>query len=149
MITIKNEDNLNENISLVEMAIINPKMCKQLSIQVEVEQRDEGPVPHVHVYLDKTRNKKNCSFVRLDKPEYCTHHKDGKPLNRKQKTEFIELMNHIAKGAVIYDKDGNMLPANGYQSAVMIWSETYEDGDLSKFTLDENGLIVTPDYSNL
>ena len=98
MITLKNEENLNENISLVEMAIINPKMCKQLSIQVEVEQRDEGSVPHVHVYLDKTRNKKNCSFVRLDKPEYCTHHKDGKPLNRKQKEEFIELMNHIAKG---------------------------------------------------
>ena len=48
---------IGEFESLNEMAIINPKMCKQLSIQVEVEQRDEGPVPHVHVYLDKTRNK--------------------------------------------------------------------------------------------
>ena len=46
---------IGEFESLNEMAIINPKMCKQLSIQVEVEQRDEGPVPHVHVYLDKTK----------------------------------------------------------------------------------------------
>ena len=131
------------------MAIINPRLCKQLSIQVEIEQRDEGPIPHVHVYLDKTRNPKNCAFIRLDKPEYCKHHKDGKHLNKKQKQEFIELMNHTAKGIVIYNEEGSMFPANGYQSAVMIWSETYEDGDLSKFTLDETGIIITPDYSKL
>ena len=148
MITIKNEDNLNENISLVEMAIINPKMCKQLSIQVEVEQRDEGPVPHVHVYLDKTRNKKNCSFVRLDKSEYCTHHSDGKPLNRKQRKEFIQLMKSPSN-LFIPNNEGVPTPINWYQNAVIIWCETYEDGDLSKFNCDNKGIPVMPDYSNL
>ena len=137
---------IGEFESLNEVTIINPKMCKQLSIQVEVEQRDEGHVPHVHVYLDKTRNKKNCAYIRLDVPEYCTHHKDGKHLSRKQKEEFIELMESMIRGAAIYDNDGNMLQANGYQNAVMIWSETWENGSLEKFKLDENGIIVTPNY---
>ena len=143
------EEDISKYISLNEMAIINPKLCKQLSIQVEIEQRDEEPIPHVHVYLDKTRDKRNCAYIRLDKPEYCTHHKEGKHLDRKQKKEFIQLMTQISRGNVIYDNYGNMIPANGYQSAVNIWSETYEDGDLSKFALDENGIIKTLDYSNL
>ena len=41
------------------MSIVNPTLCDQLSVQVEVEQRNEGPIPHVHVYLDKSRNPKN------------------------------------------------------------------------------------------
>lgn len=28
------------------MAIINPTLCKNASIQIEVEQRNEGPIPH-------------------------------------------------------------------------------------------------------
>lgn len=78
---------ISENKHIVEIAIINPKMCKQLSIQVEIEQRDYGSIQHFHVYLDNTRNKKNCSYIRLDIPEYCCHHKDGKKLNKK-KTEL-------------------------------------------------------------
>lgn len=140
---------INENESLNEMAIINPKMCKQLSIQIEVEQRDEGHVPHVHVYLDKTRNKKNCAYIRLDKVGYCTHHKDGKHLDKDQKKQFLEVMNSVVRGSVIYDKDDNMIQANGYQTAVMIWANTWEDGNLSKFNLDENGVIVQLDYSTL
>ena len=66
----------NENQSLKEMAIINPRLCNQLTIQVEIEQRDEGPIPHVHVYHDKTRNPKECSYIRLDKCAYSEHHKD-------------------------------------------------------------------------
>ena len=139
----------NENESLLEMAIINPKVCKQLSIQVEIEQRDEGPIPHVHVYLDKTRNPKNCAFVRLDKCEYSDHHKNGKTLNKKQKAEFIELMESMSGSHVMEDKKGNLVRANGYQSAVLIWSETYEDEKLDKFNVDDNGIIQTIDYRNL
>ena len=55
MITLKFVEHLNE------MAIINPKMCKQLTIQVGVKQKDEGEIPHIHVYHGKTRNHKKCS----------------------------------------------------------------------------------------
>lgn len=139
----------NENQSLCEMAIINPKLCNQLTIQVEVEQRNEGPIPHVHVYHDKTRNPKNCSYIRLDKCAYSEHHKDNKPLTRKLKSQFIELMDTIYTGHFIVDNDGNPHLATGYQIAVQTWSETFEDGNLSKFELDEHGLIKQMDYSEL
>ena len=87
----------NENQSLKEMAIINPRLCNQLTIQVEIEQRDEGPIPHVHVYHDKTRNPKECSYIRLDKCAYSEHHKDNKPLPKKLKNQFIELMNNMPR----------------------------------------------------
>lgn len=135
--------------SLKEMAIVNPKLCKQLTIQVEIEQRDEGPIPHLHVYHDKTRNPKKCSYVELTKCAYSTHHKDNIPLPRKLKDQFVELMNSIYKNAVIYDNDGNMHTATGYQAAVQIWADTYEDGNLDKFELDDNGLIRQIDYSKL
>ena len=134
---------------LNEMAIINPKKCKNATIQIEVEQRDEGPIPHVHVYLDKTRNPKNCSFVRLDTCAYSTHHKDNKPMTRKQKEQFIEIMEELCPNTFMTDNNGNPVQATGYQAAILIWSQTFEDGDLSKFELDENGLIVQLDYSNL
>ena len=139
----------SENQSLKEMAIINPKLCNQLTIQVEIEQRDEGEIPHVHVYHDKTRNPKECSYIRLDKCAYSEHHKDNKPLPKKLKKQFIELMNTVYKGHFIADKDGNPHLATGYQIAVQTWSETFENDDLSKFELDENGLIKQMDYSNL
>ena len=132
---------------LIEMAIINPKMCKNLSIQVEIEQRDEGPVPHFHVYLDNTRNKKNCAYVRIDEADYCTHHKDGKTLNKKQKKEFIDLMKSDS-GKFLADNNGNPVRATWYQIAVSIWVETYED-DYSKFNLDSRGIPVMPNYNNL
>lgn len=139
----------SENQSLKEMAIINPKLCNQLTIQVEIEQRDEGPIPHVHVYHNKTRNPKECSYVRLDKCAYSEHHIDNKPLPKKLKRQFVELMDNICRGQVIYDNNDNPHPATGYQAAVRIWSETFENDDLSKFELDENGLIKQMDYSNL
>jgi len=139
---------LYEANPLNEMAIINPRLCKQLSIQVEIEQRDEGPVPHVHVYLDKTRNPKNCAFVRLDKPEYCTHHKDGKKMNKQQKKEFIQLMGSPCDN-FLPDINGNPVKVNWYQNAVHIWSETYEDGSFKKFKTDFNGIPIPPDYSTL
>ena len=143
MITLMYEAN-----PLNEMAIINPKMCKQLSIQVEIEQRDEGPIPHVHVYLDKTRNPKNCAFVRLDRPEYSIHHKDGKKMTKNQKQEFIEIMNSLSS-TFLSDINGNPVKTTWYQHAVHIWVETFEDGSLDKFNVDENGIIEPIDYSVL
>lgn len=134
---------------LNEMAIINPKMCKQLTIQVEVEQRDEGEIPHVHVYHNKTRNPKECSYIRLDKCAYSEHHKDNIPLPTKLKRQFVSLMNQTCRGQFIYDNKDVPHPATGYQTAVQIWADTFEDGDLSKFELDDNGLIKQIDYSNL
>lgn len=138
--------NLEEQY-LYEMAIINPRMCRNLTIQVEIEQRDEGPIPHVHVYHDKTRSKRKCSCVRLDEAKYTIHHKGEKPLPKKLKEQFIELMNaptNIFKD----DKNGNPIRLNGHQSAVSIWQDTYGD-EYSHFEFDENGIPVTPDYSQL
>lgn len=47
------------------MAIINSVLCKNSSIEIEVEQRNEGPIPHLHVYLDKTRNPKKLCICSI------------------------------------------------------------------------------------
>ena len=50
------------------LALINPRLCKKLSIKVAVEQHDtKTTVPYLHVFLDNTWNLKNCAFIRLDK----------------------------------------------------------------------------------
>ena len=97
---LKELDEMNEEY-LVEMAVINPDFCKQLVLQGEVEQRDEGPIPHMHIYHDKTRNPKKCSYIRLDKAEYSDHHELIR-LSKKLKKQFIKLMikpydNHYMK----------------------------------------------------
>lgn len=148
MIKLEKEPIYGDSQNLVEMAIINPKMCRNLSIQVEVEQRGERDIPHMHVYLDKTRNKQNCAYVRLDAAAYSKHHKNGKTLNKKQKDEFISLMKS-SSNYFMPDKEGNPVRINWYQNAVLIWAETFEDGELSKFTLDDRGIPVMPDYENL
>lgn len=129
------------------MSIINPRMCKQLSIQVEVEQRDEGPIPHLHVYLDKTRNPKNCAYVRLDRAEYAPHH-DSTPLSRSQKREFLNLMNTVVpKAYTLSVVTGEERHATGYQNAVETWIETF--GDTVQFNYDDEGFLIMPDYSSL
>ena len=138
-----------EKASLVEMAIINPNLCKQLEIQVEIEQRDEGPIPHLHVYHDKTRNPRKCSYIRLDKCAYSEHHKTNIPLPKPLKKQFVELMNTVVKRQFLEDENGEPYHPTGYQLAVWIWSTTYEDESLNKFELDENGRILQIDYSNL
>ena len=137
--------NLEEQY-LVEMAIINPRLCRQLTIQVEVEQRDEGPIPHLHVYHNKYRNPKECSYIRLDRVEYAPHH-DVVQLPKKLKEQFIRLMNEPCN-AYMKDTDGNTVELNGYQSAVKTWVETFED-DYAKFNLDEKGIPITLDYEEL
>ena len=136
---------------LVEMAIINPKLSKRMKIQVEVEQRNEGPIPHVHVYHDHTRNLRKCSYVRIDTPKYSTHHGKDKIiyLDRKLKEEFIEIMESKVEGVAIMNSKGEFYNPTGYQFAVYTWSQTFEDGDLSRFKLDSNGEILNLDYSNL
>ena len=134
--------------ALNEMAIINPIKCKQITIQVEVEQRNEGDIPHLHVYHDKTRNPKKCSYVRLDEVGYSKHHEEIR-LPKKLKDQFIQVMNDICPNTYIEDFDGNIYKATGYQHAVRVWADTFEDGSLEKFQLDENGLIKQLDYSNL
>ena len=138
--------NLEEQY-LVEMAIVNPAECDQLTIQVEVEQRNEGPIPHLHVYHNKHRNPKECSYIRLDKVAYAPHH-DIIPLPRKLKKQFIHLMN-LPADEYMKDNNGNIVELNGYQSAVRIWSNTFEHKSLSKFKLDENGIPITLDYRKL
>ena len=132
---------------LYEMAIINPRMCRNLTIQVELEQRDEGPIPHVHVYHDKTRNRRKCTCVRLDKAEYTEHHSSGEPLPRKLKEQFISLMTSPSNE---YSKNnkGKIVQLNGHQLAVKIWMDTYGD-NYSMFDFDEDGIPITPDYSKL
>lgn len=133
--------------SIFAMAIINPRLCKQLSIQPELEQRDEGPIPHLHVYLDKTRNPKNCAYIRLDKAEYAPHHKSRK-LSKLQKKEFLEVMSEITpKSLTVSITSGESKPATGYQHAVETWIETF--GETIKFTYDDKGFLIMPDYSVL
>ena len=132
---------------LYEMAIVNPKLCRQLTIQAEICQRDEGPIPHIHIFHDKTRNPKKCSCIRLDEVAYSPHHKSTIELPRKLKKEFIKLMTLLSND-FMEDDNGNVIRLNGYQSAVKTWVETYED-NYNKFKLDERGIPITLDYTKL
>lgn len=131
------------------MAVVNPTLCNQLSIQVEVEQRNEGPIPHVHVYLDKSRNPRKCAYIRLDMAEYSPHHKSA-TLTRKAKKEFIEVMSRkcpLSYFESVTD-DSNIKAANGYEDAVRVWLQTYP-GSEKFFTFDQDGFPVMPNYENL
>ena len=135
---------------IVAMSTINPQMCKQFGIEVEVEQRNEGPIPHLHVYHDRSRNPKRCSYIRLDKAEYSDHHEQpSAPLPKKVKDKFIQIMNSPWPKQLKQLADGTVRPATGYEAAVDTWVDTYEEGDYSKFTQDTEGNLVCPDYSRL
>lgn len=132
------------------MSTINPQLNRQLSIDVVVFDNDEGPIPHVHVYLDKTRDPSKCAVVRLDRAEYSTHH--GEPvvrMNKKQKKEFIKSMASKWNKYALQNDDGSYYTPTGYQMCVNIWADAFEDGSYEKFTLDTNGVPVMPDYETL
>lgn len=131
---------------LFEMAIINPKMCRNLTIQVEVEQKNEGPIPHLHVYHDKSRNPRKCSYIRLDEVAYAPYHDEIK-LPEKLKSQFIELMTAPSNDYMENNK-GTVVKLNGYQTAVKTWVDTFED-DYSKFNLDKDGIVIPLDYTKL
>ena len=124
--------------SIEAMAIINPKLSNNRTIQIEVEQRDEGSIPHVHVYHDKSRNPNKCSYIRLDRAEYSTHHKDNIPLPKNLKDEFIEIMETPFRKY-----------SSGYEQAVETWADTYESGSFDKFPTDADGNLIIPDYAQL
>ena len=74
------------------ISIINPRLCKKVSIEVAIEQHDtETTIPYLHVFLDNMWDLKNCVFVRLDKPEYVPE-KNSIRLSTKQKEELIYIL---------------------------------------------------------
>ena len=131
------------------LALINPRLCKMLSIKVAIEQRDmETTIPYLHVFLDNMWNLKNCAFVRLDKPEYVPE-KNSIRLSIKQKEELIYILSNESKYhwiTSIVDKN-NIKIATGYEVAVQIWTDTFEEND--KIQYDKNGFPVMPDYAML
>lgn len=131
------------------LALINPRLCKKLSIKVAVEQHDtETTIPYLHVFLDNTWNLKNCAFVRLDKPEYVPE-KNPIRLSTKQKEELIYILTSESKYhwiTSIVDKN-NIKIATGYEVAVQVWTDTYEENN--KIQYDKNGFPVMPDYTRL
>ena len=134
---------------IVAMSTINPKYCNQNNIQIEVEQRDEGPIPHIHVYHDGTRNPRKCSYIRLDKVAYSDHHKQPSlPLPKAVKEKFVHVMNNPWPGHYHQLADGTIRVATGYEAAVDTWVETYEEG-YNKFPLDSDGNLIQLDYSIL
>ena len=135
--------------SYTEMAMINPRYCKDHQVQVEIEQHGESKIPHMHVYHSNDRNLANCSYIRLDAPEYYSdvRHK-GIPLTEEIKKQFLEVMNLPFPGHLCVDKDGKIMEMTGYQYAVQTWVDTFEE-DYSKFEMDEKGLAVMPDYAHL
>ncbi len=135
---------------IMAMATINPQLCKQSSIRVEVVQGGEGPNPHVHVYC----NDGKVAYVSLTKAEYADHHDDCPALSKVEKKEFIKIMNTLWKKQWIEINilDNNKNPtgetkvvnATGYEAAVQIWCDTY--GGEEKFKYDAEGRPVIPDY---
>lgn len=147
---IKNNEQFEELQPIEAMASINPRLCDKSTILIELEQRNEGPIPHLHVYHDKTRDPKKCSYVRLDVPEYSTHHGEKNPLELPddKKEEFIYIMNAPWPKRLIQLPDGTVRSATGYEAAVDIWIDTYGD-NYSKFNFDKNGMIIPIDYTQL
>lgn len=139
---------LHSDDFIFAMAIINPPMCKNSSIQIELEQRDEGNIPHVQVYLDKTRNPKNCVWVRLDKSEYLPKHKSVR-LKDREKEEFIRIVKSVWPKEFIQSKTNpeNVKMATGYEAAIKIWEDTFGESKLISYS--EDGFPIMPDYENL
>lgn len=140
---------INYSQQIFATATINPQLNTELGIFVEVFQNNEGSIPHVHVYHDKSRNKRRCSIVRLDKPEYSTHHKHNPAMPKDVKEKFLKIMTQPWPSHIIQLSDGSYRPATGYEAAVKIWADTFEKGSLAKFNLDKNGDIINIDYSNI
>ena len=155
------------NKRLIEMALINPPVTDNTpNIEIWVRQRNEGSIPHIHVYHDKTQNPRKCSYVRLDIAGY--HHDSdgkGKPLGSYKDT-MIELLDkpwskyHIEvydldeNNKIQYNEDGDikkkLVVATGYEAAVIIWIDTYGVVPNIKFNIDsETGHYIRPNYEEM
>ena len=131
------------------MALINPQLIEKYNIIVELIQIGQGLIPHVRVYHNKSKNPKKCSLVRLDKPEYLDHLGKIVKMPKKVKDKFICIMNSEWRQYIVQNPDGTFRPANGYEVAVDIWVDAYEKGSYDKFPKDENGNLISIDYSNI
>lgn len=135
------------------MATINPQMQNNWAMHAVIFDRDEGPIPHIHVYHDASHDK--CAYVRLDTPEYSLHHdqKDpnlkNSPLSKKQLANLIKLLSSPWPKHFIQLADGTIRVATGYEYCVTTWIDAYGDKESDKFTYDEAGNLVMPDYSKL
>ena len=69
-------------------------------------------------------------------------------LSENKKAEFIELMNSESND-FMETNDEKIVRLTGYQSTVKIWSDTFENGSFGKFQLDERGVPVQLDYSEI
>lgn len=143
-----NDDN---RIIIEAMGVINPQLCKSLNLRVSVVQGGEGEIPHMHVYHGLTNDLSKCSYIRLDVPEYSEHHDDdvNLKLDKDQKKALIKILTSPWPKHFREMGNGTIRALTGYEAAVDMWVETYEDGDYSKFTLDMNGDPIMPDYSKL
>ena len=113
---------------LMEMAIINPKLCKTLPIRVMVLQGGEGPIPHVHI---TSNDGKLDTCVELLEPKYFAHGKHKGKMTKDQLECFIKVMTDPC-GFYDVNAEGLAKELNGYQYAVKLWVDSYEDS-FSKF----------------
>ena len=143
-----------EKEPIMAMATINPQLCKQKTIRVEVVQGNEGNKAHVHIYWNDGR----VSYVDLTAPIYAEHHKDtGFPLGRKQRKELAEIMSTVWPKYAIelhkLDNDGNptgetyFVRATGYEAAVQVWIDTH--GEDKRFKFEKDGRPIMPNYRDL
>ena len=145
------------------MATINPKLNTQHQSLVFVAQRDEGPIPHLHVEFQNSKGQTVSSYISLQRAEYSTHHSDGVLLPKNIKEEFLKVMNTLwmkwRVEELVYDSDGKfsgetqLVPATGYEAAVDIWLDTWEKDEekgKAKFAWDEQtGKAIMPNYDSL
>jgi len=135
------------------MSTINPQMQRNWAMKAVIYDSNEGPIPHIHVYHDADHSK--CSYVRLDKAEYSLHHDQNDPntkntpLDKKQLADLIKLLSSPWPRHYIELADGTIRVATGYEYCVTTWIDAYGDQEADKFSYDENGNLVMPDYSLL
>ncbi len=140
-------------------AKINPRLCKEYNIDIEIEQRlseDEladfpVSIPHLKICLDVSATPKQYAYLRLDKPEYLPKTKSADI--GKKKAAIIDVLSSPWQHYLIRSQHTNRArAATGYDAAVEIWIDTYSDNNkFSKgvFRFDDDGVAVMPDYSLL
>ena len=119
---IQNEEDLLEEELLAWMATINSNALPydENNIKVMLVEGGEGPIPHVHIYRNghSVEDKRNASFVRLDKPNYSPNHKEGRKLSKKEKEQFITIMTTPWPGHYVEIDGKPIRRATGYEGAV-------------------------------
>ena len=113
-------------------------------VVIMVYEGEEGGSPHMHIRYDG--NKISC--VDLTKPRYSKHHDEMRPFTKQAKKEFIKIMKSDCRSP-IEDAFGNIVRGTGYQYAVYLWIAAHENFSYDKFNLDDSGLPIMPDYSEL